>query len=402
MRSTRLCAIALASAVACGCSGVSNNPKNSSTPPPSDILSVAVNAGPNGDYANGLFAAVTICASGSSNCQTINGVLVDTGSFGLRLLYSALNSTLANALAQEKSAGGNSIVECAEFSDGITWGPVVTADVKIAGEKAPALPVQIIGNPSFASVPSNCSKAGAAEDTLQTLGANGILGIGNFVQDCPACEPGGSSNPGLYYGCSGSACQVITVSLSQQVANPVASFGTDSNGVVVQLPTASATTTALAGNLIFGIGTQSDNALGSAKLYTIDSSTGNFASTTFEGKSYAGFLDTGSNGYFFSDSSTTGIPACPSPESGFYCPSSTQTLSATNTGANNTSSTVSFKIDNASSLFSGAAADSVFPTLGGPLSGMFDWGLPFFYGRSVYVAIEGAPTPAGSGPYWAY
>jgi hypothetical protein len=52
-------------------------------------------------------------------------------------------------------------------------------------------------------------------------------------------------------------------------------------------------------------------------------------------------------------------------------------------------------------LFS-VAGDSVFPTLGGPNPGTFDWGLPFFYGRHVFVAIEGAPTPGGTGPYWAY
>ena len=30
------------------------------------------------------------------------------------------------------------------------------------------------------------------------------------------------------------------------------------------------------------------------------------------------------------------------------------------------------------------------------------WGLPFFFGRNVFVAIEGQSTPAGVGPYWAY
>jgi hypothetical protein len=32
----------------------------------------------------------------------------------------------------------------------------------------------------------------------------------------------------------------------------------------------------------------------------------------------------------------------------------------------------------------------------------FDWGLPFFFGRTVYTAIEGQSTPAGVGPYFAF
>jgi hypothetical protein len=33
---------------------------------------------------------------------------------------------------------------------------------------------------------------------------------------------------------------------------------------------------------------------------------------------------------------------------------------------------------------------------------MFGWGLPFFFGRTVFLAIEGQPTPAGAGPYYAF
>jgi hypothetical protein len=45
---------------------------------------------------------------------------------------------------------------------------------------------------------------------------------------------------------------------------------------------------------------------------------------------------------------------------------------------------------------------TAFSEVGGPNPGLFDWGLPFFYGRSVFVAIEGQSTPGGTGPYWAY
>jgi hypothetical protein len=35
-------------------------------------------------------------------------------------------------------------------------------------------------------------------------------------------------------------------------------------------------------------------------------------------------------------------------------------------------------------------------------TGGFDFGLPFFFGRSVFTAIEGASTPGGTGPYVAF
>jgi len=361
---------------------------------------LVVNAGPTNNYANGLFTTVTICASGTSTCQDVSGVLVDTMSYGVRILSSALSASVSGALTQEKDANGNSVAECAQFSDGITWGPVKKADVKIAGEQASGLPIQVIGDPAFSAIPANCTSAGAPEDTLQSLGTNGILGIGPFVQDCPACAPGTTNNQNFYYACVGSSCSVTTVALPQQVQNPVAAFSVDNNGVLVELPAVSSSAISLNGSLIFGIGTQSNNSLASAHVFKLDPSTGNI-NTTFKTKSYPSFLDTGSNAYFFLDSATAGVPTCPSPANGFYCPSSLTNLSATNTGTNNASGSVSFSIDNADTLFSNAA-DSVFPTLGGPNSGTFDWGLPFFYGRDVFVAIEGAQTPAGTGPYWAY
>ena len=40
--------------------------------------------------------------------------------------------------------------------------------------------------------------------------------------------------------------------------------------------------------------------------------------------------------------------------------------------------------------------------LTGPQTGNFDFGLPFFFGRSVFVGINGKSTPAGTGPFTAY
>jgi hypothetical protein len=198
----------------------------------------------------------------------------------------------------------------------------------------------------------------------------------------------------------GSSCTVAAEALIQQVQNPVASFAQNNNGVVIQLPAATAAGPTLSGSLVLGIGTGSNNGVGSGKIFVPDRF-GNLM-TTFNGHQYPSFLDTGSNGYFFLDSKTTGLADCSTSQKGFYCPPSPVNLSAVNNSAQaGSSSTVNFTIVSASQLFSNSN-DFVFPTLGGPNPGIFDWGLPFFMGRNVFVAIEGRNTPAGAGPFWAY
>ena len=360
---------------------------------------ITVSGGPDNNYANGVFTTVTICVAGSSNCQTIANVLVDTGSFGLRVLSSALGN-LSSSLKQQNDPNGMPVYECAQFVSSVVWGPVKTADVTMAGEKAASVPIQVI-DASTIPVPAGCKAIGPAEEDLAALGANGILGIGFFISDCGgACTLVGSSNPGFYYGCSGSSCSVIAQNTGDQVQNPVAFFAGDNNGIIIQLPSASSTATILNGSMIFGVGTQTNNAAGKVQVYAPDKF-GNLV-TTFKGQQYSGFLDTGSNAYFFLDSSLTGLANCSSPEKGFYCPSSPVTLTAANASAlGGSSQTVQFTIGNASQLFS-KANGFVFPSLGGPNPGSFDWGLPFFFGRKVFVAIEGRTTSLGAGPFWAY
>jgi Protein of unknown function (DUF3443) len=86
------------------------------------------------------------------------------------------------------------------------------------------------------------------EDDLASLRANGILGVGIFAQDCgSACTTRGASNPGVYYTCPASGCQVTTESLSDQVQNPVPLFAADNNGVIIELPSVSGEETNVSG-----------------------------------------------------------------------------------------------------------------------------------------------------------
>src|SRR2546428_12854128 len=113
---------------------------SSATSPASgnNVLPIAVNAGPTNNALNQAFATVTICVPGTSNCQSIGGILIDTGSSGLRILSSAVTLSLP----QQNGAAGAPVVECLPFVDGITWGPVHTADIRLAGEPANSVPIQ--------------------------------------------------------------------------------------------------------------------------------------------------------------------------------------------------------------------------------------------------------------------
>jgi hypothetical protein len=384
----------------------------------SNVQAVTVDTGPaviassNQPDVNTLFTTVTICAPGSTtSCQTIDHIQVDTGSSGFRVLASVL--TLA--LPQQVDTNNNAVVECTKFVDGYSWGPVRKADVKIAGEAASNAAIQVIGDPAYPTVPSDCSSSGTltAEDTVQSFGANGILGVGPFISDCgPACTV---AQNGSYFTCPATGtCGDIAITEAAQVSNPVAAFATDNNGVIIELPSvAAAGSAAVSGSLVFGIGTQSNNGLGSATAFTLNASDGSL-STLYKGTSLTdSFIDSGSNAYYFPDSS---IDICASTTSapGFFCPAATLSLTATMQGANGSSSVVAFSVANADNLFNtnatiGAANDLAAPgasassaNSGFDASTSFDWGLPFYFGRNVYTAIENHSVAGVPGPYFAF
>jgi hypothetical protein len=385
--------------------------------------------------ANVAYTTVVVCTPGTSNCVTLDHVLIDTGSIGLRIpasLLSGLNLANVNVNAP--------VAECYSFlSNTYFWGSVRSADVKMGGsnntsEVASSVPIHVIGDPSLSSAPSGC--VGSEDDTA--FGSNGLLGVGTFQFDCDVlgvgnpCTSSATAPPGLYYHCSGSNCSVPAVSTAEQVRNPVSLFAKDNNGVILELPAvASGGATGASGGLVFGIGTESNNGLSSsATVLTLDSNVNDAAwlgmTTVFNGVSYpnsisaiGSFLDSGSNGIFFLDQPTSQIPSC----SDWYCPNSTETLTADNQATGGNSRKVQFDVADANTLFSNNNGNNIaFGNLAGPnttgtpdsqtqaADGYFDWGLSFFYGRNVYTAIWGVTSPSNpvsgssvpAGPFWAY
>lgn len=383
-------------------SGTTNGSTNgtiSATISGTNVAPVVVDSGPAGiTTVNEVFTSVTICDS-ASNCQTIDHILVDTGSNGLRIISSVLSPSLN--LTAETDSSSNPIGACGTFVDGYTWGPVKLATVKIADETtAQMIPIQVIDSSnSFTPVPTSCSSTGTAENTVASFGANGVLGVGYFQQDCGAYCAARATK--IYYSCTTTSCTQIALPTTQQITNPVTQFAVDNNGVMLSLPSLSASGgTNVAGSLVFGIGTQSNNDLGSAQVYTVDPSSG-YLTTQFNGQTLINsFIDSGSNGLYFSSGTLTALTPCPS-YTYFYCPSSTQNYTAVIKGANTNQTTINFSVANATSLF--YTYNTAFDNLAGTGSSTsFDWGLPFFYGRKVFVAIEGQAVGVNLGPFVAF
>jgi len=368
------------------------------------------------------YVSVTICAPGStSNCQTIDHIILDTGSVGLRIIKPVINAGLLAALPTESDASSNAVGECYQYVNSYAFGSVRTADFSIAGEKVANMPFQAIGDTgTFASVPSSCSSGGGTSiQTVQDFGANGIIGVGTTTTDCGGyCTVNGGYAGAIYYDCPSGGCGAIigrAASASapfQQLPNPVAAFPTDNNGTIVSLPSvAQPGAPSLTGTVTFGIGTQADNSLTAANVLPLTTSSSPlgaaFLTATYNGKQLTqSFLDSGSNDYFFID---TSLNPCTDPDLiAFYCPTVATPLSPLLTATNGATASGAFQlysplnVSGTSTVAPGLGLNPTLVTPPLPFANSFDFGVPFFYGRTVYTAIEGRPAGGRNGPYVAF
>ncbi len=407
------------------------------TPTGINTTEVIVDSGPASfslGAANIPYVTVSVCGPNAGSCVTIDHVFLDTGSYGLRVLKSSVAglSLPALTLAADSQRGtpAGTAVECYPFVLGGIWGPLARADVHIAGETATAIPIQVIDDSVNATLtaPADCLAAagGSLFSSAATLQANGILGIGMIKMDCGiACAAGNYAGFHVqYYVCPDAItthCQAAAIPIDQQVQNPVAHFvpddhnpQPDNNGTIISLPGLPALGAGVAkGRLVFGIGTRSNNQIApGAKLLMADANPSSasylYFKTTMGQSSFSdSYIDSGSNAYFFNDSSIANN--CKSSQgstvqSGWYCPSGATTAlrTATLTDVLGNAATVDFSIANADLLFSGSS--TAFGNLGGSISqapNTFVWGLSFFFGRNVYTSIWGQALSL-NGPWNAF
>jgi hypothetical protein len=390
--------------------------------------------------ANILYATVKVCHPVSGACVDIDHVQVDTGSVGLRVLASKVKSLNLPPLEISASPVVNAY-ECFPFVIGGLWGANAKAVVGLGMQKTGQLAIQLIEDGPAPALQATADCVAAADNNIlssaSALGSNGILGVGSTNLDCGSVCLDGSyaanSTFVQYYGCpqgaaSTAACSTTaSVAANLQVSNPISAFANPAynNGVVLAMPAVTDPGAAAAsGELIFGV----DSIAGSSVLSNNTVPTGPSGARkvllsvdttnmdaylnittqlTLGGRVQtftSSYLDTGTNGLFFNDSSPAPIARCAG--STWYCPKSAMTLNAVlsnggSTGLNPVS--VVFQVGNAEALFS--TSNTAFGDAAGAAptgSTSFAWGMPFFYGKRVYMSIWDITTFGSAGPWYAW
>jgi hypothetical protein len=356
------------------------------------------------------YVSVKICAPASTtNCQIIDHVSVDTGSSGLRIVASALQSSLqpgpGGLPLVTTNGGASTLTECEAYVSSYVYGPVVNADVYVAGKLVSGTSMQVLGATNY-TAPASCSQqGGTATETTSTFGANGLIGLSFDLAD----------NYALYYDCTGPSG--LTCSPNESYAgipNTASQFDADNNGVLISLPAvaSSGSTTEVDGLLVFGIGTQANNTPSSSAVSLANDSNFNDPNyltfnATSDGSWTTAYLDTGTDAVYFQDPalaqcSSSGAYAV------YFCPASTANVvfSLANYGSTTSAYALDYSVVDPSTIgyaMSVLAASNV----AGPASTevttsdqTIAFGLSTHFGRNIYVLFNGMTGKGltGTGP----
>lgn len=392
-------ACALVPQVAMSCGNVTSIGSGNSTPLVVDGFPCAAGGTAGGaNSANVPYISVKICAPGSiTNCQIIDHITVDTGSTGLRVAASALSSTLQPGSGLPAVAGSKastSLAECETYVSSFVYGPVVSADVYIAGKLVKNANMQVFGSPAY-KVPAACSNQGGTEtDTTQSFTGNGLIGVSFELLD----QSG-------YFDCQTSSPTNCTINSAYNgLPNLVSQFSSDNNGVVLSLPPVSSAglSSPAVGTLTFGVSTQTNNTPTSSALAIVsDTQQGTFAAQV-GGTWYTAYIDSGTFVMYFNDTADTGLTACGSSDvnAGLYCPATPQNIpvSFANTATTKSIGSITYQVANADLINTPSAI--VYSNVAGPIATSttlnattMAFGLSSFYGHNMYFLFNSMTAP---------
>jgi hypothetical protein len=339
---------------------------------------------------NKFLVSLTVCVPDSNVCQTVDKIMVDTGSIGLRIHASVLAALQGQLPTSQQS--GQVIAQCATFGNFYTWGSFRTADVTFGARKASALPFQVYDDPALPEV-SATSCGAQVGGLLHALPAavqfNGVLGIRGARLD----------RLGSYLTCqtSGSNCTATELSDSQLLPNPVIALPQDSNGYQIVMPSIPDGGSAqVSGALILGLNTQSNNSfpqtVGNAPQMLALDSQQRFA-LYLDGVSYGALMDSGTS---INTLPTVNAPTCGASAPLGYCPSST-VMQPIQLAAASKPSVVfgtSLSIENWLTLLAtnlptinNIASKTPSTVMANGVQAIL--GAPFFYGRRISIGISG-------------
>ncbi len=346
---------------------------------------------------NRLVVQVTVCEPGTRHCATIDNIMVDTGSTGLRLQAAALPDNLR--LPALAGPSGKPMGECLRFVSSSAWGPLRTADVHFGGLTAERLPVQVIEQGPSPARPASCETSNVRPTS------NGTLGIGSAPSDChgDCIQSAGAPHP-RFFECGSGGCLPLTgaVPPANRLPNPVTRLPLHNNGIVIDLPAPAAPgAREVHGTLKFGVGTAGNNQLGRAHLLPLRPD-GRFT-TLYKGQTITdSYIDSGTESYIFTDPA---LPRC-ARVNWAYCMAPETSLQAAVSGGNAAPVDVRFRVGNFEAIRDlklGAVAGAAVAANGGRSE--FVWGAPFFMGRRVSVLIQGMSPPGQpdiKGPLYAF
>ncbi|TGP42503.1 DUF3443 family protein [bacterium M00.F.Ca.ET.228.01.1.1] len=354
-----------------------------------NVLPVSVRT-PNYDF-NRALVSVTVCVPGTSLCETVDNVMVDTGSVGLRLQRSALKHP--ERFAAMAGPDAHALAECYRFVSSAAWGIVTRVDLRLAAIQASSIPIQIVdeSNASYGDHPRPDTCLKSSKPT-----SNGTLGIAAVsLNDCKdPCFI--SLKTPRYYQCTVDGCTPVAraVAANFRVVHPIAALPWDNNGYVLDVqPVPESGATAARRTLTLGIGTQQNNVLDVTNV--VDLAPNGTFTTVWNGQSYpASYFDTGTEEYYFA-TAPVGAQECGS----HWCATPEAEFSATLKGQT-TDATAKLRVgDSATLVRSGKGAFRNVAIVAHRDSRAVVWGMPFFIGRKVFVKLNDGSGGSGNAYY---